>query len=793
MEHNTQSEFIAHTRRKDNTTQSIIDHLECVASKASSYTAKIGMPLFGELIGLCHDLGKYSSEFQDYIRNGGERGSVDHSTTGAQFIWSLTPNCDDHLSVLVKEFLALIIASHHSGLIDCISPDGLDKFTERLGKSIARTSLLDEESFVRNKIRELISSQEFNKETDKLFELIKSDINQPIFRAGLLVKFLFSALIDADRTDTSNFTDASLSEYRGGYSEWGLLIDRLENHLSQLPVRNKVDEIRHRISNECATASERERGLYQLTVPTGGGKTLGAMRFALRHAKKWGMDRIIYIAPYISIVGQNFDAVSSILQASSDDPLILEHHSNLLLEKDTEWNRILSENWDVQVIFTTAVQFLETLFGGGTKSVRRMHQLANSVIILDEVQSIPIRVIHMFNNAINFLTEVCGSTVVFCTATQPLFDKVNKEKGAARFSPDSSIIDDVKGLFEELKRVKIIDCRKIGGWTDEEITDLTNREMASTGSCLVIVNTKKEAKEIYLRCRSNADNVFYLSTNMCAEHRNDCLNEIKKLLTSDIPVICISTQLIEAGVDVDFGTVIRSMAGMDSIVQAAGRCNRGGLRENGNTYIVNPLNENLRSLQEIKEAKESAERILEETSKGLDKDLLNPDIMARYYHYHFFEKASVMDYPVQAGNKIDRNDSLLSLLSNNNNSVEAYKRQNKIKPNIPLRQSFKTVGELFRVIKNDTTAVIVPYGDKGRDIINNLLITTDVKNQKNLLRSAQRYTVTLFQNDFDRLKMSGVLHEVWTESELYWLDVSHYDDDIGFIISGKNDMDILIG
>ncbi|MGH2569316.1 MAG: CRISPR-associated helicase Cas3', partial [Bacteroidota bacterium] len=329
------------------------------------------------------------------------------------------------------------------------------------------------------------------------------------------------------------------------------------------------------MSQQCFEYSSKSSGLYQLTVPTGGGKTLASLRFALHHASKHEMDRIFYVIPYTSIIDQNAEEVKKILEDKDAKGkflgrVVLEHHSNLTPDEETRRQNLLSENWDAPIVFTTQVQFLETLFGSGTQSARRMHQLANSVIIFDEVQTIPVRCVHMFNVALRFLVHNCGSTVVLCTATQPLLDKVEPAQRSLTIPPEYRMMQNEKELFAKLKRVKVHDRRRAGGWSEEDVTELAGQELHKMGSVLIIVNTKNSARSLYQQLSARPTDTYHLSTNMCPAHRLGVLNAVKQRLSNKQPVVCVSTQLIEAGVDIDFGSVIRYLAGLDSITQAAG-------------------------------------------------------------------------------------------------------------------------------------------------------------------------------------------------------------------------------
>ncbi|MDY0014406.1 MAG: CRISPR-associated helicase Cas3', partial [Rhodocyclaceae bacterium] len=600
--------------------QFLADHLMEVAKLAKGFGFKFRMEVSAELIGLLHDLGKYSADFRryihsaldlldpdadDYVDSNSLKGKVDHSSAGAQFVWQALSRRGPQ-TALIGQLLALCIASHHSGLIDCLDPEGSDVFGKRMKKPEEKTHLEEVQSCADAEIlaraRVLLDSPELIAETKSLLTALKlkekneRPLNQQI---GLAVRFLFSCLIDADRIDTANFEQKKVATNRpqGDYVPWPVLIERLENALAAFAPRHPIDHLRQKISDECKDAAARSAGIYTLTVPTGGGKTLASLRFALHHAERRKLERVIYVIPFTSIIDQNAKVVRDILEPD-DFPqdrgkVVLEHHSSVTPEKQTWQEKMLCENWDAPVVYTTMVQLLETLFGSGTRGARRMHQLANAVLIFDEIQTLPIRCVHLFNNAINFLSEQCNSTVVLCTATQPLLHQVAADQGAIHLDEGHEIVSDVRQLFADLKRVEIIDQRRPNGWTFADIADLACAEVARVESCLVIVNTKDAAKQIFLASRTlvDAESLFHLSTDMCPMHRKSELARIKSRLESGLPTLCISTQLIEAGVDVDFGAVIRSMAGLDSIAQAAGRCNRNGKSARGRVHLVNPSDE----------------------------------------------------------------------------------------------------------------------------------------------------------------------------------------------------------
>jgi CRISPR-associated endonuclease/helicase Cas3 len=348
----------------------------------------------------------------------------------------------------------------------------------------------------------------------------------------------------------------------------------------------------------------------------------------------------------------------------------------------------------------------------------------------------------------------------------------------------------IHSLFADLKRVEVIDESKPGGWHDEEIALLGIKETLVSGSCLIIVNTKKKARQIYQACSELGQfPVYHLSTNMCPAHRMEKLTEIRAKLGNE-PLICVSTQLIEAGVDVDFGSVIRFLAGLDSIAQAAGRCNRNGQRSLGKVHMVNPTEESIDSLQDIKIGLEVTERILNElnpSNSNLPVDLINPATMDRYFQYYFFNRAGDMSYSVDVG----RNDTLLNLLSINEKSVSEHSRIIGQQPDTYFRQSFMAAANAFNAIDAPTRGVVVPFGKEGQKLIAELSSAFAIERQFELVRKAQRFTVNVFPNVLDRLQKEGAVRQV-KDIEVLVLDVQYYHREFGLSTNRVNEMDLLI-
>ncbi len=821
---------IAHHRDSDRATQPLEDHLLAVAAKASGFAKKLGLASQGELIGLLHDLGKYSGEFQVYLKSAvgllnqdedeefvdakGLKGKIDHSTAGAQLVWR-DLSTRGQLGHIVGQVLALCIASHHSGLINCLTSDlnslGEDAFGRRMNKAVERSHLNEVRAKAAEKIlrraRELLSHPEMLAAVQKAMAKIvhvapvtddKSVVVQQQF--GLLVRFLFSCLIDADRIDSADFEKPGAKNQRleNRYVEWSELVSRLERDLETLPIKHPIDELRQDISRHCREGASRCKGTYTLTVPTGGGKTLASLRFALHHAKEHDMDRVVYLVPFTTIIEQNAERVRKALEPAGVEPgsVVLEHHSNLTPEKQTWRAKILAENWDAPVIFTTNVQFLEALFGAGTRGARRMHQLANAVLIFDEIQALPVNCVHLFNNAVNFLVDQCGSTVVLCTATQPLLDQVDERKGALKVHASNELMPDVKALFHNLRRVEVLDRRKPGGWTPEDIGELALQETALAGSCLVVVNTKAFARSLYRQCQGRTSAaIHHLSTNMCPAHRKTVLDRIKNRLPPHGPgaVLCFSTQLIEAGVDVDFGSVIRFAAGLDSIAQAAGRCNRNGSHESGRVHVVNPQGENLNWSDDIRVGRDKAERILddyEEDPERFGNNLLGPEAMRWFYENYFFARSEYMEYPISA-QSLGHDDTLLNLLSANSMAVAEYGRRTGKAPDFYLRQSFMAAARAFNAIDAPTRGVIVPYGEAGSAVIADLCAAYLPDKQFQRLRVAQQFTVNVFPSLLNSLMALGAVHEIQEGTGILYLDEQYYDKEFGLSESPVMEMEFM--
>lgn len=721
--------------------------------------------------------------------------------------------------------LSAAIISHHSrsGILDFINLQGGSPFLTRITKpdreSHLNESLAQADTSIIEQIESALDALFTSKEEKQRIGAIRKELGQELFPFHMAVytRFLFSCLLDADRINTIDFEDPSKAELRNltARPDWTTLLEKFEDHIQQFPGNSRINNIRARISEDCRKAARRPERIFTLPVPTGGGKTLASLRFALHRAageKTHPVDRIIYILPYTTIIEQNAEEVREILGKTA----VLEHHSNLSAEQDTRANRILSENWDAPVVFTTMVQFLDALYSAGTKAARRMHQMGNAILIFDEIQCLPIKTIHIFNNALNFLTTQANSTAVLCTATMPLLDKVSTEFGHLRIPGNSSIINNGASLSQELRRTEIINKIRPEMWSNEDIATLALEQQSLHQSVLIVCNTKDSARNLFDRIKKETRHlVVHLSTNMCPAHRQRKIALIRQTIApqNPKPLICISTQLIEAGVDLDFGCVIRSLAGLDSVIQAAGRCNRHGHhKEMKPVFVLNFSEEILpQGLKEIKVGQEITERVFREYQANpdrFDNSLLSEAAMSLYYKYYFFDRAALMTYGVISGPKpdhkkteISQDTNLIDLLGNNGKArKECIERGADKSPlELPLHQAHSTAAEAFRVIDAPAQGILVPYQSDTQDgselisrlaeCYNNESIPLPEKIKRH--KQAQKFTVNAFPNIIRKLHEARAISEIHPGSGIFELAPAHYSDDYGASLEATGEANII--
>ena len=650
---------------------------------------------WGWLSGLWHDLGKFALEWQAYLRSKTDphlaevNEIVDHSTAGAQHAASKgTP---------LAHFLAYAISGHHSGLLDAVSEQG--SLERRLKKEIKRYDQAPAEIL------------------DRPIPPLPPILSDPAF----FTRMLFSCLVDADFLATEAFMNPDQGglrpERRTAATELlREMADLLEQTVADFGEPDSpVNVARADVYRDCLNAASKEPGLFSLTVPTGGGKTLSSLAFALRHALRHGQKRVIYVIPFTSIIEQNaavFEKVFGPLIDKQKDPIVLQHHSNLSADRETERSRLAAENWDAPLIVTTAVQFYESLFADRTSKCRKLHRIANSVVILDEAQCLPVEYMKPCLDSLRELSSAYHTSVVLCTATQPAVNRT--ERFPVGLENLREIVSDPRTLYQSLKRVVVTDR---GEMTDSALA----AEMADREQVLTIVNTRKHAQNLYRLLPEDEGN-RHLSALMCPAHRRIMLDEVRERLAGSKPVRLVSTQLIEAGVDVDFPVVYRSLAGLDSIAQAAGRCNRNGRHEMGETFLFR--SQHRRAETYFRETAQIAERVLALN----DSDPLGlanvEQFFSLYYHGH---------KPPQ-GNPWDT-----KLIS------EDFRLAND--RSLPARFQFREAARKFQLIENDQVPVLIPFDEAAKALLE-VLRNESIPLNRPLLRGLQPYVVQIHRPEF---------------------------------------------
>lgn len=770
-----------------NVFQSVQEHLFNVSLFASDFSS---LPNTAKLAGLLHDIGKLSSNFQNYLIKGGKRGEVIHSQQGIFFLKSLPEN--DRFCVLLKEILSLVMASHHGDLSDMVSPDGESVFLDRFDKK--RATVLDFDEIKQRSIEYITNFEETlltlfisaAKEIDVICKILTQhykNSDSANFAFGLLIKYIYSCLIDADRLDAYLFDVKE--DYQPTESNWDDLIKVFENNISVLQSHSKseISLIRSRISQMCKEVATKKTDIYNFTVPTGGGKTLSTLRFALHHAKAHNKKRIIYVIPYLSIIEQTAKTLREFLSLGEDSKVLLEHHSDVAepkKEEDAKYAKLASSRWDSPIIVTTLVQFLETVMSSKSGKLRKFHNMQDSIIIFDEVQSLPVHSINLFNEVVSFLSKVLNTTIILCTATRPLLDKTERHNLILAQNPN--LISDVSADFEKLKRTKIvIEKEKNLDEFSRFIVDKSNENK----NCLVIVNTKKAAKNLFVNLTSLQPSlkIFHLSTSMCPAHRLHTLNEVKNLLENKEKFVCISTQLIEAGVDISFNCVIRSMAGLDSILQAAGRCNRNG--ENGelqNVYAVPYKEENLDKLIDIKQGRDITAKLVRENPEA---DYCENKILEKYYQHYFYERKDIMDYPTDEGG------SVYAMLSTNNSGRGNYRNRTGKPYEHFLTQAFSSASSYYHTIDSNTESVVVSYGESEK-MLETYKQTKSLKDKLDIIKQLNKYSISLYRgSEFENLVKKSAIRITDDEFGLKVLDKGYYSQAFG-VVSEIEEKDYIV-
>ncbi len=725
--------FIAHKREEDGKEQSLQEHLYETAKLAGDFGEAFHNRDFAFLCGLLHDIGKYSMEFQKRIKNNGKR--CDHSTAGARELYKSKP------FGIIGSYC---IAGHHSGLQNIGSRFDVG------GEGTLYGRLSDEYS-VPNYDAYLDEISDVNT-LSNIVPKVKL-LNKGGFSFAFLIRMLYSALVDADYLNTEYFMRNGAVDRKADY-DFLRYNQQLDAYISQFNINSEISHYRNLILQRCIHMSKSKPGLFSLTVPTGGGKTISSMAFALKHLIENKMSRIIYVIPYTSIIEQNAKVFKNIF----GDKNVLEHHSNFDFSdnEDLSYNklRLSTENWDIPFVVTTNVQFFESLFSNKSSKCRKLHNIANSVIIFDEVQMLPTEYLTLCINAIAELVYNCNSTAVLCSATQPAI--------AQMFPPQitcQEICENTVELYQAFKRINVV---RRGSLSSEKLAE----EMNTQYQCLSIVNTRRHAIKVFEQL--NGEGIYHLSTLMCPTHRHKVISEIKERLSYNLACKVVSTRLIEAGVDVDFPVVYRSIAGLDSIVQAAGRCNRegklatkDGAKINGEVHVFEPEEEF------SKRQPPSFIRDIEITNQiyKMYEDIMSPEAI-----YSYFEVQH--KYLTKRG--IDTKD----LYSQIENGL-AYGR---------LEYNFLTIAEQFKIISDNTYAILIPYNSEAEELINKLEYAEYIGG---IMRSLQSYTVNIYEAEYRALLGEGKLRQI-REGVMALISREDYDDNTGLKIIAESGIGIYL-
>lgn len=669
--------YYAHIR-DDGALQTVSEHLNGTSVRCEKFAEAFGEGKRGALIGMAHDIGKNSKAFQKRLQGGPK---VDHATAGAV-----------ECCKIGEELVGCCVVGHHSGLPD---------YGSRMNSAGDATY-----------IGRIKKGQQHGIPDYEWYGELEKGIHKPNIRDSFMLSFwvrmLFSCLVDADYLATEAFMNQTI---RPEYDSLPVLLKRLNDYIAPwFPAKNQLNEYRCQILNRCLESASMPRGVFSLTVPTGGGKTASSLAFALKHAVENGLDRVIYVIPYTSIIEQNAQVFRDILGEQN----VIEHHCDAEFDSEEEVDerkqrqRMACENWDAPVIVTTAVQFFESLYSNRPSKCRKLHNIANSVIIFDEAQMIPGSQLKPCVGAISALVSHFRATAVLCTATQPVIEDILKDFDSKICVTE--ICPQVGQVYEKFQRVTYCD----GG-------TLTNQELAMKLSVenqvLCIVNSRKMAQDLFELLP--IEGRFHLSTLMYPDHRTRILEVIRKRLRNGLPCRVISTSLIEAGVDVDFPTIYRQMTGLDSLIQAAGRCNREGKRNREESIVIYFEGE-------------QAAPLLQQLNIGAAEEVLkgNADVGAVETIRRYFSTWRSL-----VGENIDKADTVNSLKNGNSGSILPFQR----------------VAEKFHMIDQNTKTVYIPVTE-AEPVFQRM--TLGIANRADY-RQAGKYSVNVYEDHFKALVASG--------------------------------------
>ena len=700
--------------------QTLQNHATNVGNLAAAFAQVFGADEIACYIGLLHDLGKYSLPFQKRLK--GEAKSVDHATAGAKIAVERWGNA-------IGKLMAFCIAGHHAGLANgCREGDKRSTLKQRLALQFGEDiPALDN-----------LWQQEIKLPQNLSAPPLKADAHHPYFSYAFFTRMLYSCLVDADYLDTEAFYSKleNKAVERGDYPDLNALqhnfnqfINDFRRRIAQAPAQTEAEKrnaalnrLRGEILDHAVEQAAQPQGLFTLTVPTGGGKTFTSMAFALEHAKQHDMRRVIYVIPFTSIIEQN---AAEFRKAFGElgEQAVLEHHSTfddgkLQNEATKDKLRLASENWDAPIVVTTAVQFFESLFADRSSRCRKLHNIAGSVIILDEAQMLPLNLLLPIMQAIKELAQNYRCSIVMCTATQPA---VQAENGFyCGFKNVREIAPKPTALFDKLRRTTV---QHIGTQTDADLL----AKLGEHPQMLVIVNNRRHARSLYDQAK-HLDGTFHLTTLMCAKHRSQKLDEIRGRLKNGEPCRVIATSLIEAGVDVDFPLVMRAEAGLDSVAQAAGRCNREGKRPSENSFVwIFAPEEQWKAPPEL--ATQAA--VMRLTADSFSDDLLSTQAVAAYFAELYQLKGSELD-----------NKKILKMHNDTGQSLDF---------------PFQTIADKFRMIESHMQPLIIPFDNEAENLISSLHHADHIGG---LLRKLQPYTIQIPEKALAALYKAGRIEPI---------------------------------
>lgn len=746
------TKFIAHVKKNPDGSWAephhLDDHLNSVANKAGEFAAEFENQDWGELLGYWHDLGKFLPAWQKYIRREsgydvnahieGSNNRPNHSTAGAVLAF------DSLKQHVVARLAAYGIGGHHAGLPDWYPDDAGGDLQNRIYKNPI-DAILDTDEI--EKIRQIPEAKEF---LEKNFPKSAPIVIKNKEHLHLWVRMLFSCLVDADFLDTAKYMNPEQQKERGSYLTLSQLKERFDIYMQEKKSNSAINKKRNEILKQCRQKANRASGFFSLNVPTGGGKTLSSMAFALEHAVKHNKKRIIVAIPYTSIIEQT----AKVFKYGTDDEneiqkrlktgnvlfgedQVVEHHSNLDPEKEDNRSRLASENWDAPIIVTTNVRLFESLFASRTSSCRKLHNLVNSIIILDEAQMLPPEYLKPILSVLRGLVEHFGVTVVLMTATQPALEgKIgsapNEFEGLTHIT---HIIDDPDLLAKDFQRVEITPpvLDKRSEWEDIAV------ELQKHEQVLCIVNTRSDCRKLHGLMPIGT---IHLSAFMCGEERSEVISNIKAKLRNGEPIRVISTQLVEAGVDIDFPVVYRALAGLDSIAQAAGRCNRENkLIEQGKLGKVIVFNPPKPSPVGMLRKGEDACKTILRTQSALE---LTPTLFKEYFQ-HFYVSLNGFDIP--------------------------RFHERLVKEADEFKFQFRTLAQNFQMI-DDTAqrSILVWYKNEKTRVDSQKLIEKlrFVGPSRELSRKLQRFIVNVPVHMFNRIQENNYIEEIhgyWIQSD----------------------------